>query len=426
MHGLPLGVYRAAARLKKHVLTLQFTGLENSNTSGLLWGRRLLVIACCLLLSGCRSGQSSIRPSIEFTRIPLVDEGGTGKIAAIEGRVTSARPGQQIVLYARGGAWYVQPFTDQPFTTIQPDSTWKSSTHLGTEYAALLVEPGYHPPLKTELLPAEGDGVAALATVRGEAKLLAPMFWRTWWFRFASGLLCVVTLLAAYRFRVRQLTTRMNVRFEERLAERMRIAQDLHDTLLQDFLGASMQLYVAVERLPEDSPAQPHLRQVRQLMERAIEQGRNTVRGLRSITMDSLNLEQAFARIKQELAIERQVEFQVTTLGQPRLLHPIIRDEVYRIGREILVNGFRFAATKRIELEVKYSRRHLRITIRVEGDGFECDICARLRAQAESIGARLKVRSRAARGTEIELSVPGRVAFLNQAAASATGREKDE
>ena len=60
----------------------------------------------------------------------------------IEGRANGAKPGQQIVLYARSGIWWIQPFATQPFTKIQPDSTWRNSTHLGTEYAAILVEPG--------------------------------------------------------------------------------------------------------------------------------------------------------------------------------------------------------------------------------------------------------------------------------------------
>ncbi len=78
-----------------------------------------------------------------------------------------ARPGQQLVLYARSGQWWVQPLTNEPFTRIQPDSKWSNSTHLGTEYAALLVEPGYHPLLKLGALPTEGGAVVAVATVTG-------------------------------------------------------------------------------------------------------------------------------------------------------------------------------------------------------------------------------------------------------------------
>jgi signal transduction histidine kinase len=192
-------------------------------------------------------------PSIEFRKVPLVDEGGAGKIDDIEGRVIGARAGQQIVLYARSGDWYVQPFTDRSFTKIQPDSTWKNSTHLGTEYAALLVEPGYRPPARVDALPFPGGGVVAVKVVSGEIKLLAPMFWQTWWFRLSGGLACIFALFAFHHYRLRQLTWRLNARFEERLEDRTRLAQELHDTLLQGVLSASMQLHVAVEDLPEAS-----------------------------------------------------------------------------------------------------------------------------------------------------------------------------
>jgi len=85
----------------------------------------------------------------------------------IQGRASGAQPGQQIVLYAHSGTWWVQPFANQPFSKIQPDSTWKNSTHLGTEYAALLVEPGYTPSPKIAALPKEGNGVVAVAVVAG-------------------------------------------------------------------------------------------------------------------------------------------------------------------------------------------------------------------------------------------------------------------
>jgi len=403
--------------------------LEYPAAANLIRRTSLLIILCCLLLSGCRSGTTNTAPTIELIRIPLEDEGGTGKMAAIEGRVTGARPGQQIVLFARSGAWYVQPFTEQPFTKIQPDSTWRNSTHLGTEYAAMLVEPEYRPPAVTDVLPNRGGGVIAVAVAPGEAKLLLPVFWQTWWFRLLGGLACLFALLAFHRLRLRQLARQLNARFDERLEERTRIAQDLHDTLLQGFLSASMQLYVAVEQLPEDSPAKSRLNQVHQLMGRVIEEGRNTVQGLRSITADSLDLEQAFSRIPQEFAGHNesgeQVRCRVTVKGRSRPLHPIIRDEVYRIGREALINAFRHSITKSIEVELKYSVRHLRVSIRDDGDATEnramparreesMELARLLSERARRIGARLKVRSLATAGTEIELSIPSRAAYLNQ------------
>jgi hypothetical protein len=131
--------------------------------------QRALFLFFCILLSGCRSGHSRINPSIEFTKVPPAREGGPTTLATIEGRVLGAHSGQQLVLYARSGQWWVQPLTNQPFTEIQPDSKWSNSTHLGQEYAALLVEPGYRPPAKMDSLPAEGGSVVVVANVMGEA-----------------------------------------------------------------------------------------------------------------------------------------------------------------------------------------------------------------------------------------------------------------
>lgn len=129
------------------------------------------VIVSIILLLGCRAPQSDAVPAIEFSKIPPADEGGADRTETIEGRVAGARPGQQIVLFARSGMWWIQPHVDKPFTEVQADSTWKNSTHLGTEYAALLVEPDYRPPLQTDVLPAVGNGVIAAASVKGAGEI---------------------------------------------------------------------------------------------------------------------------------------------------------------------------------------------------------------------------------------------------------------
>ena len=130
--------------------------------------------ASCLLAAACAGSGSSGKPAIEFTRVPAADKGGPDTIDVIEGRVTGARPGQRIVLFSKGAVWWVQPAAKQPFTTIGADSTWKSTTHLGTEYAALLVGPEYHPPASTETLATEGEGIVASAVVPGHPSRKPP------------------------------------------------------------------------------------------------------------------------------------------------------------------------------------------------------------------------------------------------------------
>jgi ligand-binding sensor domain-containing protein len=261
-----------------------------------------------------------------------------------------------------------------------------------------------------------------------------PAVWQTWWFRAGILLACLLAALAMYRLRLRRLTAELNVRFEERLAERTRIAQELHDTLLQGFLSASMQVHVAAGRLPADSQVKPALTRTLQLMRQVIEEGRNAVRGLRSTASASLDLEHAFARIQDDLVPaegfrenhsgENQgepVNFRVIVEGQQMPLRPLLRDEVYGIGREALINAFRHARAKSIVMECTYSSSRLSVTVRDDGCGIDARMLqsgrdghwgiSGMRERADRIGARLQLWSSPGLGTEIKLTVPGHIAF---------------
>jgi hypothetical protein len=141
-----------------------------SQTVNDLVRKSILGLFLCLLLGGCGSvATTTSAPSIEFSKVPRADEGGPGKLERIAGRVKNAQPEQQIVLFTKSsGLWWVQPLADQPFTAIERDSTWKNDTHLGTEYAALLVKPGYRVTATAEMLPAIGGDVVAVAVVKGD------------------------------------------------------------------------------------------------------------------------------------------------------------------------------------------------------------------------------------------------------------------
>lgn len=126
-----------------------------------------MLLAAGMLLCGCGKSARENQAAIAITQAPPQSPGGPDKMDFIQGKVTGAKPGEQVVLYARSNIWWIQPVSQQPFTSIQPDSTWRNSTHLGTEYAALLVEPGYKPTFKTTALPGLGNGVVAVALAKG-------------------------------------------------------------------------------------------------------------------------------------------------------------------------------------------------------------------------------------------------------------------
>jgi signal transduction histidine kinase/sugar lactone lactonase YvrE len=253
---------------------------------------------------------------------------------------------------------------------------------------------------------------------------VAPTAWQTSWFRLSAALLCVAAAWGVYRLRLLQVARRMNERFDERLAERTRIAQELHDTLLQGFVSASMQLHVAADSLPAESPSKAAVGRVQELMARVIDEGRHAVRGLRSTAANAYDLERAFAGIPAELPAGGNPEYHVIVQGRPRPLAPLIRDDVYRIGREAVVNAFRHAAAGRVDLEIVFAPRELQLIVRDDGRGIDPGVVRSgtdghwglpgMRERAGRIGAQFKVSTRAGAGTEVALVVPGQVAFADE------------
>ncbi len=270
------------------------------------------------------------------------------------------------------------------------------------------------------VMASNGDGLwnGAEAAVALEVQ---PALWQTWWFRLACVMCAGLATLLVYRLRLHQLTRLLNVRFEERLAERTRIAQELHDTLLQGVLSVSMQLHVAVDQLPADSPALPAMNRILQLTGQVVDEGRNTLRGLRSSIESAHDLKSSLSRIPEELGSEQAINFRVIVEGATVPLRPAIRDEVYRIGREALVNAFRHSGAGNIDLHLEYAPKQLRILVQDDGRGIDPQVLQSGRdghwglsgmlERAEKIGARVKVLSRAGGGTEVEFRLPSNIAF---------------
>src|ERR1700693_1548582 len=142
----------------------------------------LSVLLVYFVLTGCHSSSKKSAPTVAFSKVAAAYQESPYKTditerdyktGIIDGRVTGARPGQRILLYAKtDGRWGVCRQSGQPFTNIDTDGRWKASVHLGLQYAALLVDPTYNPPEQTESLPIVGNGVEALAVVNGERPAL--------------------------------------------------------------------------------------------------------------------------------------------------------------------------------------------------------------------------------------------------------------
>jgi signal transduction histidine kinase len=212
----------------------------------------------------------------------------------------------------------------------------------------------------------------------------------------------------------------LELRLEERLNERTRIARALHDTLLQSFQGLMLHLQVVDNLLPAGQ-AKEKLERTLERADQAIAEGRDAVYDLRSSATITNDLAQAVRALANELTSPDAAAFQLTVKGPPRDLHPIIRDELYRITREALRNAFTHARAHLIEAELTYAERYFRLRIRDDGRGIEPAMLEEgrsghyglpgMRERGRQIGADFKIRSSVGSGTQIELSIPGSIAY---------------
>jgi signal transduction histidine kinase len=259
---------------------------------------------------------------------------------------------------------------------------------------------------------------------------IPPAFVQTKWFLAICATAGAAALWVLWTLRLRQIQARLRDRLEARSLERERIAQELHDTLLQGLLSTSLQLAVANSQISPGAAAKPLVERVFQRLRQMIDEGRNAVRGLRGHS-DPDDLERAFAQVPKDLAADDTIKYQFIVEGAPRSLRPLIRDEVYRIGREALANAFRHSHASVIETVLDYAEDRLRIVVRDNGRGIDPEVRRRgrdghwglagMRERSDKIGARLRVLSAPGAGTEIDLTVPARAAFQDSARRSSMG-----
>lgn len=212
-----------------------------------------------------------------------------------------------------------------------------------------------------------------------------------------------------------RLNRERNLRLEEQGRERARIARELHDGLLQGFVGASLVLHDAVDRMPADSPSKSSLSRVLGLMQRVIEEGRMALQGLRSPRAGREGIEQALSELAEEFAISQGAGFRVFVMGKPQTLNETVQEQIYLIAREALVNALRHSDATKVEAEVEYLPGKVRVIVRDDGRGIDPEVLrdgrdahwglVGMRERAASIGARLRVWSRLGAGTEVEISV---------------------
>jgi signal transduction histidine kinase len=249
---------------------------------------------------------------------------------------------------------------------------------------------------------------------------VAPAWYQTAWFRLLGVVLFLLLAWLAYQLRVRQLSQAMSARFDERLAERTHLARELHDTFLQTIQGSKM---VADDAL--DGPADPTrlrraIEQISVWLTQATEEGRAALNSLRTSTIEKNDLSEALRRATQNGLLPTSMDVDFSVIGEAQEMHPIVRDEVYRIGYEAIRNSFMHSRGTRLDVRLKYAQ-DLSLSVKDDGTGIDPTILANgkhghfglqgMRERAERIGGKLILTSSPKHGTEIKVVVPGDIVF---------------
>jgi signal transduction histidine kinase/ligand-binding sensor domain-containing protein len=257
---------------------------------------------------------------------------------------------------------------------------------------------------------------------------ILPAWFENTWFRLSVIAVGLLSLWMLYRLRLRRLARELNAHFEGQADERLRVARELHDTLLQSFQGLIPVFQTARNLLPgRADQAAEVLEDGLKDAASAIVEGRNAIQNLRANPGIEHDLDALLTAVGRELAASPKKEgcapaFRVIVEGSRQQLAPMVQDEVYRIGREMLRNAFRHAQAGLIEAEIRYDDSLFRLRVRDNGKGFDSKILKQstggghwglpgVHERAKRIGGRFTIWSESGAGTEAELTVPAGVAF---------------
>ncbi len=270
-----------------------------------------------------------------------------------------------------------------------------------------------------QVIAANRDGVwnTTGASLRFE---IPPTFLQSRWFLLLCVVIAMLILWLAYALRMRQVTAAIQGRHEERVAERERIARELHDTLLQGFQGVILRF----QAIMEDLPSGPQRRQMDAALARADEvliSGRDRVRHIRTLSGPA-DLGGALTEAAQAEVGGEAAKFHLTVEGRSRALHPVVDEELAAIGREAILNAKRHSRGQSIDAYLVYERRGLTMMIADDGVGMDAEVVAAgsragrfgllgMRERAYRIEAKLTLANRPSAGLAVEVFVPGRVAF---------------
>ena len=254
-----------------------------------------------------------------------------------------------------------------------------------------------------------------------EIAFTIPAAWyQTQLFHISASLLAFLIITVVYLYRLRSYTRSLKLRFDERLAERTRLARDLHDTLLQTIQGSKMVADAARAQADDWHATIRALDRLSDWLDRASFEGRAALESLRTSTFDTTDLVGALRLAVDDCTREYKIKVNISTSGTNRDLHPIARDEVYRIGYEAIRNACSHSGTQELWVDLEYKRK-FRLEIRDNGKGIDEGILrvgkpghfglTGMRERASHLGGELRISSSPRTGTTISLIVPGHAIY---------------
>jgi signal transduction histidine kinase/ligand-binding sensor domain-containing protein len=249
---------------------------------------------------------------------------------------------------------------------------------------------------------------------------VAPAWYQTNWFRVLCIIIGVLVVLSLYRLRVVQIARAISARFDERLAERTRMARDLHDTFLQTIQGSKLVADDALDKPSDPVRMRRAMEKLSEWLGQATQEGRAALNSLRISTAETNDLAQALQRATEDCPVSGSMAVNFTVVGEAKRMHPIVRDEIYRVGYEAIRNACVHSSASQLQVELTY-RQDLSLRVADNGVGIDSDVADRgkdghfglqgMRERTARIGGKLTLVSSSSSGTEIKLIVPGGIIY---------------
>ena len=241
--------------------------------------------------------------------------------------------------------------------------------------------------------------------------LKKPYFYRTPWFVALCVLIAALLSILAYQVRMKQI----HDRFKAVLAERTRLAREMHGTLIQGCVSISALLEAAASREIDDNESRAHLIDYAATQIRAtVDEARQAVWNLRGEERTLVNPETALRRMAERIGREHGVEMAYRLLGKPFPISLPATHELMMVAREAVLNAILHGHAQHVEAEIRYAGQSLSLTVKDDGDGFDAakafsDEHFGLRGMRERIhrfDGKLEIESVSHRGTSVRVEIP--------------------